>query len=278
MRTTPGHGTKLSYYDFGKTVFYACQADERFSYCCYIPEEYDETSDKHYPLLAVVHGSERMPETYRQQFVAFAEQHNIVVLLPLFPVGAGDDGDGHAYKFVEYGSTRYDKILLAMIDEASKRWRLKSECFMLHGFSGGGHFTHRFLYLHPERLLAASVGAPGIITMPDETKASWSGVADLETRFGKVFNAEALKNVKLQFVTGNLDTETWEIAVKPDYHAYNKGINDETTNRLQKLTALRDALTERGVSVQLDIVPGVAHDGFAVLPYVKAFFAEVIRD
>ena len=32
--------------------------------------------------------------------------------------------------------------------------------FALFGYSGGGHFVHRFFMLHPQRLWALSIGAP----------------------------------------------------------------------------------------------------------------------
>lgn len=38
--TRNGHGETLSYYQLGRTAIFACQADQRFSYCCYIPESY----------------------------------------------------------------------------------------------------------------------------------------------------------------------------------------------------------------------------------------------
>ena len=59
MRSTPGHGEILSYYDFGRTTVQVCAADPRFSYCAYVPESYDEAGDRRYRLLVVVHGTMR---------------------------------------------------------------------------------------------------------------------------------------------------------------------------------------------------------------------------
>ena len=47
------------------------------------------------------------------------------------------------------------------------------------GFSGGAQFAHRFLYIHPGRLRAVSLGAPGLVTMLDETRAWWVGTGGM---------------------------------------------------------------------------------------------------
>ena len=55
------HGVKLSAYDFGRTTIHACQADPRFSWCAYVPEDYDEAGSEQYRLLVAVHGTMRKP-------------------------------------------------------------------------------------------------------------------------------------------------------------------------------------------------------------------------
>lgn len=57
------------------------------------------------------------------------------------------------------------------------------------GFSGGGQFAHRFLYLQLERLHAVSTGAPGRITMLDENWKWPAGIKDVFEVFdGVVIN------------------------------------------------------------------------------------------
>ncbi len=59
MRDRPGHGVTLSYYDFGQTPFFALQADQRISYCLYVPKDYEEDGDKTYSLAVLMHGTGR---------------------------------------------------------------------------------------------------------------------------------------------------------------------------------------------------------------------------
>ncbi|MEJ7757326.1 MAG: hypothetical protein WKF83_14410 [Nocardioidaceae bacterium] len=73
-------------------------------------------------------------------------------MAPLFPAGIIEPDDIDNYKWLEYHGIRFDKILLAMVDEVAQKYHLDARRFLLHGFSGGGHFAHRFFYLHATRL------------------------------------------------------------------------------------------------------------------------------
>lgn len=275
MKTTPGHGRLLSYYDWGATPFYALQADQRFSYCMYVPQSYDEDATRAYPLVVLVHGTNRVPHFYRAEFESFCEENHCIALAPLFPVGMGEEGDLHGYKFIAFAGVRYDEVLLAMVDEVARKWRVKRK-FALHGFSGGGHFAHRFAYLHPDRLGAVSIGAPGLVTPLDLAGTDWRGVADLRTHFGRALDLEALRQVKVQMVVGAQDTDTWEIAVSADSPLYIEGINDESTHRVGRLRALKASWERHDIAVRLDEVPGIAHNGQGVLPVVREFFAAAL--
>src|SRR5690606_4666895 len=88
--------------------------------------------------------------------------------------------------------------------------------FLLHGFSGGGHFTHRFYYLHPNRLLGASIGAPGRITYLDDTKKWYVGINNFEETFGVPIRYELMKQVPIHMVVGGEDVEMGEINDKDD--------------------------------------------------------------
>ena len=44
---------KLSFYERGATSMFACQYDQRFSFCAYIPQGYKEEEDTAYPLAVV---------------------------------------------------------------------------------------------------------------------------------------------------------------------------------------------------------------------------------
>jgi len=120
----------------GRTPLFACQADQRFSYCLYVPRDID-TSHRH-PLLVSVHGTERSVQSYRDAFADLADAQQCIVLAPLFPAAVDDPNDFHNYKLIDYRGIRFDRLLLEMVTEVGVRWPAATDKFYLHGFSGGG--------------------------------------------------------------------------------------------------------------------------------------------
>lgn len=269
------HGRKLSFYDFGRTTVHAFRLDQRFSYCLYVPENYAEDASRVYDLLVVVHGTGRGIAACRENFVALAERHGLIVLVPLFPAGMTGPGELSSYKMLRAGGIHYDMILLGMIDEISERYRVDTQRFALHGFSGGGHFTHRFFYLHPERLTAISIGAPGLVTLIDFERDFWVGLRDFEARFGKSLDFAAMRRVAVQMVIGAEDKETWEITLRPGSSLWMEGADRIGETRLDRMQALKASFEAQGIAVQHDIVPGVAHDGIGIALSVNVFLDDI---
>lgn len=269
-------GRRLSIYERGRTTVFACRAEQRCSYCLYVPERYQEEGDERHPLVILVHGTDRTAQQYRDSFADFAEAHGCIVLAPLFPCGLIEPDDVDNYKFIKFHDIRFDHVLLAMVDEVAARYRVDAERFLLHGFSGGGHFAHRFFYLHPRRLRAVSVGAPGLVTLLEPERDWWVGVRDLEAQFGVRLDLDAMRAVAVQMVVGAEDTETWEITIPAGSQYWMPGANDAGRTRIERLAALRASFERHGIPVRHDIVAGAGHWGFDVLEPVKAFFADTL--
>ncbi len=269
---------RLGYYDFGNTPYFACRADQRFSYCLHVPADYDQDGSERLRLVVLVHGTARWAEHYRSAFTGFAQEHRALILAPLFPAGMTEPGELSSYKLIRQGGIAYDEVLLAMVDEVAERYRLAEGGFLLHGFSGGGHFAHRFLYLHPEKLAGVSIGAPGIVTLLDFDHDFWVGVRDFEARFGKALDLDAIRRVQVHMVIGADDTETWEIRLTPDDTAWwmDGAERLAEANRLDRMAALRASFEQHGIAVRQDIVPGAGHDGRAMLALVQQWMAEVV--
>lgn len=262
-----------AYYVSGATTMFASQVDQRFSYAMYVPRR--DGTDK-LPLVVIQHGTGRTAGKYRDQMIDFCERNAVAVLTPLFPAGIEDPEDLHNYKFIDYRGIRFDEILLAMIDEAAARVPIATEKFMLHGFSGGGQFAHRFLYLHPDRLSAVSVGAPGRITMLDPETDWWLGTRGMAEHFGIEVDLEAIARVPIQLVIGEHDVETWEVNDRTGSN-WLDGLEKQGATRRERLESYRLNLEAHGIKPRVDIVPDVAHDGSAALPYACDFFASVLR-
>jgi poly(3-hydroxybutyrate) depolymerase len=274
MRTDNDRHPTRTYFT-GATPIFASRADQRVSYCLYLPH-WSETDPERLPLIVLQHGTARTAARYRDAFRDFCDQQRCAVLAPLFPAGIGDPEDLHNFKFLAYGDLRFDLLLLAIVDEVGERFPIATEKFLMYGFSGGGQFAHRFLYLHPDRLAAISIGAPGRITQLDDTLPWWLGTKGMAEVFGTTPDIAAIRDVAVQMVVGANDVETWEIN-NPGDSNWMDGVELTGDTRIERLRTLERNFRANGVSVQFDVVPDVAHSGFAVRPTVEAFLARSLR-
>jgi len=266
----------LHHNELGSTPLFACQSDKRFSYCLHVPEAFTTEAASGWSLAVIVHGSGRDAPRYRDCFKEFAEANRCIVLAPLFPCRVCDENDLSSYKFLIWDGLRFDQVLLDMVREVEQKYQIDAERFLLFGFSGGGQFVHRFFYVHPERLSALSIGAPGVVTLPSDDSDWWVGVQNQKKLFGKGLNWEAMTRVPVQTVIGEDDLDTWEITIAPTSRYWMDGINDTGSNRHDRLQSLRVALEEGGVDVRHDVVPGIGHQGYDVLDPVISFFDDVL--
>lgn len=275
---------EFGWHDKGVTPYIASQIDPRFSYMLYIPKGYQENGTDTHELLVLIHGTERRPDVYIENFRDFADKKSVILLAPLFPLNTHGRQDLENYKLIDYKGTRYDLILLSMVDEAASKYRFKGSTFSMHGFSGGGHFTHRFFYLHPHRLHAVSIGAPGMVTLIDQSADWWIGTRDLYQRFNVKLNLPAMRRCRIHMVVGAEDTEEWnepinrnseywmgEDVKRADYNATGK-------NRIERLTTLKNNFEQQGIKVLMDTIPGAGHDEIKLFPAVKKFLGEAITE
>jgi hypothetical protein len=265
--------SELDIYEKGETSYFASQADQRFGYCLYVPSYFCWDNAHEFALTVIIHGSARTPQHYRSLFKDFAEDNRSIILAPLFPSGIVEQGRETNYKFILSHTVRFDRLLLAMIEEVRKRYHLTQERFLMHGFSGGGHFAHRFFYLHPDQLMGVSIGAPGMVTLLDPERDWHCGTRDIEQVFGQPLDMNAMRQVAVQMVIGSNDTETWEITIAKQDPLWMEGVNDAGATRQERLTSLRQNFDRAGINVRYDTVEGVGHEGYKILGPVKEFFS-----
>jgi predicted esterase len=262
-------------YELGETTVFASRADPRFSYALYVPPTFNEGPHPA-ELIVAMHGTGRSFIAYRDAFTEFGRWNNCLILCPLFAAGVRGDDNRDGFKYLREADIRYDLVLIDMVEEIASRYGRAFDRFALFGYSGGGHFTHRFLILHPRRLWAASIGAPGSVTLLDPNRDWWVGVRDIEDRFGISLDPESLRQVPVHMVVGNADLETWEITHREGSRYWMPGANDAGRTRPERLDSLCRSFEAAGVSVRFDLVPGVAHDGLRCVDHAKAFFADTL--
>ena len=259
-------------YEYGPTSIYSSKHDPRFPYCLYVPPSLGEGGEKP-ELIVAMHGTGRGFTGYRDAFSSFARWNNCIILAPLFPIGVMGDGYRDGFKYMREGNLRYDHILLAIVKEISERYGIAFDRFGLFGYSGGGHFAHRFLMLQPNKLWGVSIGAPGSVTLLDPSRDWWVGTRNFAELFGQQLDIPAMKQVAVQMVVGAADLETWEITHKPGGRNWMPDANHAGTNRPERLASLRDNFAAHGIAARFDLVPNTPHDGVKVVPVVEDFFA-----
>jgi poly(3-hydroxybutyrate) depolymerase len=260
-------------YDLGPTPVIACKADPRFSYCLYVPKNLGKSAQPP-ELVVAMHGTGRGFTGYRDAFQDFGRWNNCIVLAPLFPIGVLGDDNRDGFKYMREGAIRYDHVLLAMVAEVEARYGVSFPRFGLFGYSGGGHFAHRFLMLQPQKLWACSIGAPGSVTLLDPTRDWWVGTRNMVELFGAAPDVAAMKQVAVQMIVGAADLETWEITHKPGGRNWMPDANHAGATRPERLASLKASFEEAGIGVRFDLVPNMAHDGLRAVPRVEDFFAE----
>jgi len=258
----------------GKIPSTACQDDQRFSYCLYVPRT---PSPRERRLLVAIHGSERDNQTLCDLFAPLADALNLIVLAPLFPCGIEDPNDQDNYKYIEYRNIRFDRILLSMIAEVGASYDVDTSRFSLFGFSGGAHFAHRFLYLYPERLNAVSIGAPGSVTLLDTERDWWVGVADIGPRFGRPLDLSALRRVDVHLCVGGGDTDVRGIVQGPESKHWMEGAERAGHNRVERLESLHASLMAHAIPARLEILPEVGHRREPITAAATEFFTAILR-
>jgi pimeloyl-ACP methyl ester carboxylesterase len=252
----------------GRSPFYAAPGYARFSYCIYVPRQRREHPA---PLIVAMHGSDRRPEVIRTLHAPLCDRTGAVVLTPLFPIGAVSPDDEPGYKICAFRGMRYDLALLAMIADAAKRVSLAIDRFMMTGFSGGAQFVQRFMMLHPRRLDAVSIGAPGYVSLLDDSLPWWAGTEGFAATFGHPPDIKAMGAVNIQLVIGMKDTTLEHIEVPQGDPRLMDAVEQSGRTRIARMRTLEANLRAAGCDPRLDWVPGAGHAVREIFPAVETF-------
>ena len=298
----------------GSTPLKALHSDPRVSYGLYVPPGHynpdpnripsteGEGSHSSYklpriPLVISIHGTGRDAESCRRRLISLAEKERFAILAPLFPTGLDNEWDLDSYKLLRSKTLRSDSALLDIVTEVAVRYPgIDTEKFFLIGYSGGGQFVHRFLYIHPERVFAASVGAPGRVTHLDKTLKWPQGVADVGEIFekelsktdGKV-SLELLRKIRaVQMVVGGDDVEVpqnelieWAAKMKDKMSRgddVSGSLEPMRTSRVDTLKTLHGEWDPLGILSTFEVVEGVKHDSGGIHPTVEKFLNPLLKE
>jgi len=175
----------------------ATNADLRSFY--YRPANW--TADR--PIVVVMHGFKRNAEDYRDAWITYANQYNLLVVCPEFSeskypgvryyntgnVSDTDDETGNLQPKENWIFPVIDRIF----DQAKIRSGAAGENFALYSHSAGSQMVHRYVLLNKETKAKKIIAAnSGWYTMPDSQVAFPYGIkglplnaADLKAAFAK---------------------------------------------------------------------------------------------
>ena len=152
-------------------------------------------------LVVVMHGRKRSAEEYRDQWVDYAKELNLVVIVPEFSeekfpgvhtynYGNVFDADGQK----QPKESRLFSIIEPLVKESIKKFRIRSDHWGIYGHGAGAHFVHRYVLYNPQssHTLAIAANLGWYLTMTDK---DWpfglnkSGISDtmLKDAFNKYF-------------------------------------------------------------------------------------------
>lgn len=275
----------------GHTPLKAVESDPRVSYALYIPQQHYDTDPvpKKLPLLVWVHGTVRkLAALHGEDFVSFANSTPCAILAPLFPSGLDGPMDLDSYKMLRSKSLASDLALLSILDEVAARWPgIRTDKVFMMGFSGGGQFVQRFLYIYPERLLAVSVGAPGRTTMLNPVQPWPVGVANVESMFSRPIRKETIQQVPIQLIVGSADEhvhgseEFWDwleqVKGKIDKGQQKSELQVMKQGRLQTLQDLHRSWENDNIASQLHVIEGISHEADKIRPHMLQFLESLVQ-
>lgn len=213
------------------------------AYYLYVPRAFDGSAA--FRLLVTVHGHDRETVGRVEQFIELAERHSFVLLGPHFPPSI-------RFQMLGIGGERADLRLLDLVTEVSAELGLVHEQFDLFGYSGGGQFAHRFLYVWPRRVRRVIVGAPGTITAPIEQHRWPGGVRNLVNVAGAGFDVDEVRRRQIMLLVGTDDILLEGLNQQP--WAMRSG-----ATRLARARSLHAAWLVAGIEHIYVEVPGVGH-------------------
>jgi len=257
--------------DDGRSLVVAARLDQRCSYCIYSPPRTSEDARLN-NLLVYVHGEGRRFQLILNSLRSLANAKGYMIVCPLFPANILRDGNVEGYKYLREGDLHYDEVLLDIVAEVRAAFEFAEPRFLLGGFSGGAQFAHRFFYLYPEELKAVSIAAPGSVTLLDESVQWWPGVGSMERTFGRSIDVEAMKQVDLHLLIGDLDRKSGAVSGGPSGFYWSDDWHVAGMNRVERLRSLYDSYQRHGLRAEIDIVRGVGHSFMGLMPSINTFF------
>ncbi|TVR52446.1 MAG: hypothetical protein EA425_04950 [Puniceicoccaceae bacterium] len=206
-----------------------------------------------------------------------AEELGAVLLCPVFPRPASHRHiythalDADTFATPKPAFRRLDLQLAAMMDDAAQRLRAIGHRVdprtLMVGFSASGMFVNRFAFLHPERIRAAAIGAPGgwplapVVEWQGRTLPYPVGIADIEALAGDPVDFDLLRGVPFFFFLGT-DDENDSVPFDDGYDEHGRDLVFTLFGQtpLDRWDDARHLYAAAGLQATFKAYPGAAHE------------------
>ena len=217
------------------------------------------------PVLFVMPGVDRDGERYRNEWLAYAERGQALLLVPEFSTAHFPGGRNYSAPRPQANSSGSEEAppfafaaLERIFDQALRVTHLTAKDYRLYGHSAGAQFAHRFILSYPEARVKIAIAA----------NAGWYMLPEFETNFPyglrqSGVTPEGLKRAfarKLIVLLGEKDTDPNHPQLSQSARAKQQGPNRFQRGQTFFRVAERQA---QKLSVELfwelKTVPNVAH-------------------
>jgi pimeloyl-ACP methyl ester carboxylesterase len=265
---------------------------EHGEYVLWLPPQPTLTSR----VIVLVHGTIGEEETalelaerFAERWMEFVQQEQHVLIAPAFDQRnfGGRDGPGGGYRGLFGREIGADEFINEIVDLHGPLLPIFDGRFYLYGHSAGGQLVSRYAVIHPERLLASIMSAPGTYAFPDPEVQWTNGMLPLQRELHwtdpeeitwvdihpNPVNWLEVAQMATFVVVGGDDLEP--ISSPPG----NKGNNrvERAQYWVQDMNQLAADHGKQG-SVELTIVPGIGHSSRQLTPYCIDLIARHATD
>ncbi len=270
------------------------------SYQLYVPTSHTSRSK----VVVVVHGTPpdiasdvvNIAEAFIDRWTDFADEHGTVIIAPAFDQTnfASHSGSFGGYRGLYGRTVGADEFVHAILDQVGSITPVPTDDrrFLLYGHSAGGQFASRYVVRHPDRILAAVLGAPGRFAFPDPT-ASWHlgmGNLDREIDWSSPDETQRRKitpdpqgwleaaTLPITVLVGDQDTEDLDCIPAQCDPAWDQATRIDIGRRwTDEMTALA-ADHDREGRTRFVRVPGVGHDSAGLTDDAQKSFTPAVPD
>lgn len=217
------------------------------------------------PILIMMHGARRRPESYLEAWKDLAKRHRFIVVAPKFTrkaypgsrsynLGNMVDGEGAPNDEAIWSFSAIEPLF----DAVKATLNSTQTQYHLYGHSAGSQFVHRFLFYKPEvRVKRYYAANAGWYTLPDFAVSYPYGLKDSGVDEETVRKALA-KDVVVLLGDADTDTESSSLRKTPEVmpqgpHRYARGLYFFRIARAQA------EVLDTPFSWRIGIIKGVAH-------------------